>query len=101
MEENNENITIIIDDIIQDPLLHLLKKPIEPLLDLLGEPVQEPVPKIIFIVPYRDREQQRIFFMSHMKTILSDIPQSDYKIFFSHYELNEVLFLFIYLLQSW
>jgi hypothetical protein len=84
MEENNENITIIIDDIIQDPLLHLLKKPIEPLLDLLGEPVQEPVPKIIFIVPYRDREQQRIFFMSHMKTILSDIPQSDYKIFFSH-----------------
>jgi len=42
------------------------------------------IPKIIFIVPYRDREQQKEFFMNHMKTILSDIPQSEYKIFFSH-----------------
>jgi hypothetical protein len=58
----------------------------------MQEPVQlqEPsininaIPKIIFIVPYRDREQQKEFFMNHMKTILSDIPQTDYKIFFSH-----------------
>ena len=94
MEENNENITMIIDDIIQDPLPDLLHQHIqEPipelhLIDVLQEPlqeaIQEAIPKIIFIVPYRDREQQKEFFMSHMKTILSDIPQSDYKIFFSH-----------------
>ena len=121
MEENNENITIIIDDIIkkpvQDPLLELLQKPVQyPVLELLQEPIQDPVldllqeslykpsppvpplldlleepiiqpitiPKIIFIVPYRDREQQKEFFMTHMKTILSDIPDSDYKICFSH-----------------
>jgi len=121
MEENNENITIIIDDIIikpiQDPLLELLQEPIQdPLLELLKEPIQDPVldllqeslykpsppvpplldlleepiiqpitiPKIIFIVPYRDREQQKEFFMTHMKTILSDIPESDYQICFSH-----------------
>ena len=103
MEEYNENITIIIEEPVQEPLIdlvqYLVQEPVpEPLIDLLQEPVQEPlidllqeplidpnaVPKIIFIVPYRDREQQKEFFINHMKTILSDIPQSHYKIFFSH-----------------
>jgi len=41
-----------------------------------------PVPKLVFIIPYRDREQQRIFFKRHMTYILEDIPKNDYKIFF-------------------
>jgi N-terminal region of glycosyl transferase group 7 len=44
----------------------------------------EPIPKLVFIVPYRDREQQRIFFANHMKTVLSDMNPDDYKIYYIH-----------------
>lgn len=40
-------------------------------------------PQIIFIIPYRDREQQLTFFSNHMKTVLSDMNPDDYKIYFS------------------
>lgn len=40
-------------------------------------------PQIIFIIPYRDREQQQVFFSNHMKTVLSDMNPDDYKIYFS------------------
>jgi hypothetical protein len=43
-----------------------------------------PVPKIVFIVPYRDREQQYHFFTRHMKYILEDVPVDDYKIYYVH-----------------
>jgi hypothetical protein len=46
--------------------------------------IVESVPKLIFIVPYRDRVQQLQFFKSHMKLILGDIPETDYKIYFSN-----------------
>jgi len=43
------------------------------------------IPKIIFIVPYRDREVQKTFFHHHMTTyILKDLPESDYKIYYIH-----------------
>lgn len=41
-------------------------------------------PKLIFIVPYRDRELQRDFFQSHMKNVLIDMESSSYEIYFSH-----------------
>jgi len=47
------------------------------------EPNEEPIPKIIFIIPYRDRETQKAFFMRNMKYILEDLPNDDYKIYFS------------------
>jgi hypothetical protein len=40
------------------------------------------IPKLIFIVPYRDRKQQQDFFSNHMRTVLEDIPKSDYKIYY-------------------
>jgi hypothetical protein len=50
------------------------------------EPIpEEPTPKLIFIVPYRDREQQKSFFDNHMKNnILADIPKDHYKIWYIH-----------------
>lgn len=76
MEEYNIN-TIIIEVPVNDPFIYLLS---EPIINININAI----PKIIFIVPYRDREQQKEFFMNHMKIVLSDIPQSEYKIFFSH-----------------
>lgn len=46
-------------------------------------------PKLIFIVPYRDRDQQKHFFMNHMKkTVLEDMESSQYKIYFCHQNDN-------------
>ena len=42
------------------------------------------VPKIIFIIPYRDREQHKHFFMRQMKYVLEDIKKEDYEIYFAH-----------------
>jgi len=41
-------------------------------------------PDLIFIVPYRDREQQQKFFSQQMKVILEDIPENKYKIYYIH-----------------
>lgn len=41
-------------------------------------------PKIVFIVPYRDREQQLLFFQRHMKYILEDYNEKDFKIMICH-----------------
>ena len=42
------------------------------------------IPKLVFIVPYRDRRQQRNFFVNQMKVVLEDIPKNDYKIYYIH-----------------
>jgi len=41
-------------------------------------------PKLVFIVPYRDREQQRQFFARHMEQILSDYAPGDVAVYFVH-----------------
>jgi hypothetical protein len=46
------------------------------------------IPTLIFIVPYRDREQQKDFFQSHMKNVLSDYSLTDYRIYFCHQQDN-------------
>lgn len=45
--------------------------------------VDIPIPKMIFIIPYRDRENQKSLFIRQMKYVLEDIPLNDYKIYFS------------------
>ena len=42
------------------------------------------VPKLIFVVPYRDRENQVAFFQRHMKYILEDYRESEYEILICH-----------------
>ena len=52
--------------------------------DQIPDPIIETVPKIVFIVPYRDREQQYKFFSKHMQMILEDMHPNDYKIYYIH-----------------
>ena len=52
-------------------------------MNVLPEPVFI-VPKLVFIVPYRDREQQRHFFLRQMTHVLEDYQPDSYKIFFIH-----------------
>ena len=42
------------------------------------------VPKIIFIVPYRDRPQHLEKFKSHMKTVMEDYEEGSYKYMIVH-----------------
>ena len=42
------------------------------------------IPQLIFVVPYRDREQHQIFFAKQMKSVLEDLPDDSYKIYYIH-----------------
>jgi len=41
-------------------------------------------PNVVFIVPYRDREQQLQFFSKHMDYILEDTNPDDYLVYYVH-----------------
>lgn len=41
-------------------------------------------PSIIFIVPYRNRLNEKQHFSIYMKYLLEDLPEKSYKIYFSH-----------------
>lgn len=43
------------------------------------------VPKVVFIVPYRNRPQHKFFFSNYIKTIMDvSLLKDDYEVYFSH-----------------
>jgi hypothetical protein len=73
--------------VVEEPVVPVVEEPVVPVVETpvvpaAEEPVVEQIPKIVFIVPYRDREQQYQFFSKHMKTIMEDEPR--HKIFYIH-----------------
>ena len=42
------------------------------------------IPKVVFIVPYRNRPMQKAFFLRQMGYVLQNVPKEDYRILFSH-----------------
>jgi hypothetical protein len=40
------------------------------------------IPKLVFIIPYRDRVEHKEFFTVYMKHVLEDLPKTDYEIYF-------------------
>lgn len=46
------------------------------------------IPEKIFIIPYRNREEHKFFFLTYMKIVLEDTPENQYKIYFIHQKDN-------------
>lgn len=91
---------VLVHELLSEPILISEPEP-EPVIVTLPEPIlvsmplpkpapantiqsDKLIPKIVFIVPYRDREQQLHFFKEQMSKVLSNIPKTDYKIYILH-----------------
>jgi hypothetical protein len=86
---------VVEEPVVEEPVVEepVVLEPAAVLEPAVEEPVIEniqylieskTIPKLVFIVPYRDREQQLIFFRNHMKIVLEDIEESEYKILYIH-----------------
>jgi len=85
----------ILEHVVEPVVESVLEPVVEPVVESVLEPVvesvvelSEKIPKLVFIVPYRDREQQLLFFEKHMKEILEDYAPEDYKIYIIHQKDN-------------
>jgi len=72
------------DSVVDETQIEQQQVTVEPTIQYeIQEPVSV-VPKIIFIVPYRDRSLQQEFFARHMTKLLEDMNPREYKIYYAH-----------------
>ncbi len=75
-----EDISTSVDEIdVSDDAVSIFEVPTE-----FKQKNTSGVPKLIFIVPYRDRDEHRVFFLRYMSYILEDYHPSTYEIYFAH-----------------
>ena len=94
-----EEPVVVEEPVVEEPVAEepVVEEPVveEPVVEEEPAAVEEPVaveqpvaletvPKIIFIVPYRDRQQHLEFFKTQMTKVLEDMSPSDYKIWIIH-----------------
>jgi hypothetical protein len=95
VQSPTENITVghteeLVDEPVQT-VVEPVQTVVEPAVELSPDIfVRKPpvdttiIPKIVFIVPYRNREEHHRFFDAHMKRIMEDYNPMFYKIFYIH-----------------
>jgi len=71
--------SVVVQEPVQPPVV--VQEPVQP---IVSDIVNTDIPRIIFIVPYRDRPQQLHFFQEQMKKVLSTLSPTYYKIYFLH-----------------
>jgi hypothetical protein len=83
-----ESVQAPAEESVQAPAEEPVQAPAEePVQEPVPEPVQEStttIPKMVFVVPYRDREIHLSLFLKQMEIVLEDIPSTDYKILVVH-----------------
>lgn len=96
MCDNKENVSYIVEETLEDQINSVtdnnIANPVSipdliPLCMDSGSTKTKSysnIPRIVFIVPYRDRKKSLDTFKSQMKMILEDTPEEDYEIYFSH-----------------
>jgi hypothetical protein len=73
--------------VVEEPAHVVVEEPAHVVVEEPAEVVEESnnnIPKLVFIVPYRDREQQQKFFSQQMKVVLEDMNPEEYKIYYIH-----------------
>ena len=63
-------------------IIYLIKTKMSEFQNSIEDP-KRPIPKKIFIVPYRNRIQHKFFFSKYMTFLLED-QKDNYEIYFSH-----------------
>ena len=76
-EESCEEVKLEIKEVVAEVV------PVVPIPTPASTRTIDIVPKMIFIVPYRDRKEHKTFFTIYMKHIMEDIPKTDYEIYFA------------------
>ena len=82
VEEESVVESVVEESVVEEPAVERQSESLE---NIQMHPVESyNPPKLIFIVPYRDREEQKSTFISQMANILEDIDPESYRIVFVH-----------------